>query len=261
MKKKLKYYLNKILKIFNLKLLKYSTFLELTEFRKKLFDVSIIRFMNQKNILNNQKILILSKSQLKQDIFVLNELNFKKEGYFVEFGAANGKFLSNTFLLEKEFNWSGILVEPSKIFHEEIFNNRNCIIDKRAVWAESGSKLLFSENSLPELSTFKKFINSDSIVRSSNNEYEVYTISLNDLLIEYNAPTQIDYLSIDTEGSEYDILYNFDFKKYQFRVITCEHNYTKNRELIKKLLLNHGYIRKFPEISEYDDWYINPSLI
>jgi hypothetical protein len=105
--------------------------------------------MNQKNILNNQKILILSKSQLKQDIFVLNELNFKKEGYFVEFGAANGKFLSNTFLLEREFNWSGILVEPSKIFHEEIFNSRNCIIDKRAVWAESGSKLLFAENSLP----------------------------------------------------------------------------------------------------------------
>ena len=124
MERKLKYYLNKILKIFNLKLLKYSTFLELTEFRKKLFDIATIAFMKQKNILNNQKYVDLSKSELKQDIFVLNELNFKKNGYFVEFGGANGKFLSNTYLMEKEFNWSGILVEPSKIFHEEIFNNR-----------------------------------------------------------------------------------------------------------------------------------------
>jgi len=261
MKSKLKYYLNKILKIFNLKLLKYSTFLELTKFQKEFFDFKIIKFMHKENILNNLKYLDLSKSQLRQDIFVLNELNFKKGGYFVEFGGANGKFLSNTYLLEKEFNWSGILVEPSKIFHEEIFNNRNCIIDKRVVWKKSGLKLLFAEDRFPELSTLKEFINNDSHVRNSNNEYEVNTISLNDLLTEYNAPKQIDYLSIDTEGSEYDILYNFDFKNYQFRVITCEHNYTKRRELIKKLLLSNGYIRKFSEISEYEDWYINPSLI
>ena len=122
-------------------------------------------------------------------------------------------------------------------------------------------KLLFAENSFPELSTLKKFINSDSIVRSTNREYEVSTISLNDLLIEYNVPKIIDYLSIDTEGSEYDILCNFDFKNYQFRVITCEHNYTKNRGLIKKLLLKNGYIIKFPEISKYEDWYINSSII
>ena len=52
MERKLKYYLNKILKIFNLKLLKYSTFLELTEFRKKLFDIATIAFMkiNEKTL-------------------------------------------------------------------------------------------------------------------------------------------------------------------------------------------------------------------
>lgn len=55
MKSKLKYYLNKILKIFNLKLLKYSTFLELTKFQKEFFDFKIIKFMHKKNILNNLK--------------------------------------------------------------------------------------------------------------------------------------------------------------------------------------------------------------
>lgn len=92
------------------------------------------------------------------------------------------------------------------------------------MWKKSGLKLLFAEDRFPKLSTLKEFINNDSHVRNSNNEYEVNTISLNDLLTEYKAPKQIDYLSIDTEGSEYDILYNLDFKNYQFRVITCEHN-------------------------------------
>ena len=65
------------------------------------------------------------------------------------------------------------------------------------------------------------------------------------MLIKYNAPKFIDYLSIDTEGSEYEILKNFDFKSYKFRVITCEHNYNENREKIYELLTENGYERRF----------------
>tara|TARA_B100000780_G_C20781390_1_gene310300 strand:+ start:75 stop:314 length:240 start_codon:yes stop_codon:yes gene_type:complete len=70
------------------------------------------------------------------------------------------------------------------------------------------------------------------------------------LLIKYNAPRLIDYLSIDTEDSEFEILKNFDFNNYKFRVITCEHNFNKNREKIYKLLTANGYRRKF------EDWYV-----
>ena len=49
---------------------------------------------------------------------VLDQLNFKKNGFFVEFGAGNGEKFSNTFLLEKNFNWNGILAEPCKSFHK-----------------------------------------------------------------------------------------------------------------------------------------------
>ena len=74
--------------------------------------------------------------------------------------------------------------------------------------------------------------------------------------MQNNAPKIIDYLSIDTEGSEYEILKNFDFESYSFRVITVEHNHTDNRELVKVLLTSNGYKRVHEAISDFDDWYI-----
>ena len=56
-----------------------------------------------------------SKSQLWQDLFVLSELDFKRKVFFVEFGATNSIDLSNTYLLETDFEWVGILVEPANV--------------------------------------------------------------------------------------------------------------------------------------------------
>lgn len=76
------------------------------------------------------------------------------------------------------------------------------------------------------------------------------------MLKKYNAPKKIEYLSIDTEGSEFEILNNFNFNEYEFKIITCEHNFNKNREKINNLLSKNGYIRKYVGFSDYDDWYI-----
>ena len=65
------------------------------------------------------------------------------------------------------------------------------------------------------------------------------------LLTKYNAPKEIDYLSIDTEGSEFEILNNFDFDRHQIKVITCEHNFTPMRSKIFDLLIRNGYARKY----------------
>ena len=82
------------------------------------------------------------------------------------------------------------------------------------------------------------------------------TISLYDMLKKHNAPQFIDYLSIDTEGSEYEILNAFDFSAYRFGCITVEHNFTPMREKIFNLLSQNGYERKFTEFSRFDDWYV-----
>lgn len=199
-----------------------------------------------------------SKSQLRQDLFVLLELDYKKEGYFVEFGATDGINLSNTYLLEKEFSWRGILAEPALIWREKLKENRpNAYIEEMCVWKESNQSLLFNETKTSELSTVDAYSDRDlhSKKRKSGNRYQVQTISLNDLLEKYNAPTNIDYLSIDTEGSEFEILNAIDFNRYSFRVITCEHNYSPQREQIYELLVKNGYKRKFENISGWDDWY------
>jgi FkbM family methyltransferase len=204
---------------------------------------------------NLSKLTQQSKSQLKQDLFVLSCLDFKRNGYFVEFGATNGIDLSNSWLLEKEFGWSGILAEPSKNWHQDLLGNRSSNIELKAVYNKSNEKLSFLEASYPELSTLISFRNIDSHNRKGRT-YEVETISLIDLLAKYDAPQVIDYLSIDTEGSELDILSNFDFEYYKFKVITVEHNFTEERERINRLLTSTGYKQVLREISAFDDWYV-----
>ena len=79
----------------------------------------------------------------------------------------------------------------------------------------------------PGLSSLKKFANNGdwaSNLRINNSSEEIVsTISLNDLLDEYKAPNLIDYMSIDTEGSEFDIIKNFDFSKRKINIISIEH--------------------------------------
>lgn len=199
-----------------------------------------------------------SKAQLFQDLFVLSELEFKREGFFVEFGAANGVDLSNTFLLEKHFGWSGILAEPCMAWHAALRQNRTCHIETACVWRESNEVLTFNATDFGELATIDLFSSSDRHAQRRNigEKYSVKTISLRDLLDRYSAPREIDYLSIDTEGSEYEILRTFDFDKYKFKVITCEHNFTKQRDELFSLLTENGYVRKLEGLSDFDDWYV-----
>ena len=198
------------------------------------------------------------KSQLGQEIFALIENDFKRDGYFIEFGATDGLELSNTHLLEKEFGWTGILAEPAKIWHEELQKNRSCNIETQCVWSKSGEVLSFHESDTAVLSTvnsLRTIADGNKEYRLEGKQYDVQTISLEDLLKKYSAPKRIDYLSIDTEGSEYEILSNFNFDAYDIRVITCEHNYMPERDEIYKLLTSKGFFRVETNKSQWDDWY------
>lgn len=208
-------------------------------------------------------LLRLSKSQICQDLFVLSVLRFKREGFFVEFGAADGRGLSNTWLLEKHFGWCGILSEPARSYAPKLRAQRDCLIDTRCVWSRTGEQLAFREASNRVLSTIARFSTGDmhAEARKEGITYDVTTVSLSDLLAEHQAPAEPDFLSIDTEGSELEILSAFDFNRWSFKVICCEHAYTDARRPLHELLCNKGYVRVHEDISQYDDWYVRRDLL
>lgn len=200
-------------------------------------------------------------SQLGQDLLVQFLLKEKEAGYFVEFGATNGVELSNTYLLEKKYGWDGILCEPMKSFQNDLFFNRKCNINFDCVYKETGATVNFYQVGMSGLSTISEYAYNDkhSDIRKNHTEYKVNTITLKDLLDKYSAPNYIDYLSIDTEGSEFDILKAYDFSRI-FGIITVEHNYNILRNQIESLLKDNGYQKIFSEISDFDDWYIHKDL-
>jgi FkbM family methyltransferase len=205
-----------------------------------------------------QEIISNAKSQVGQDILALCVNGLKRNGFFVEFGATDGVELSNTYILEKKFGWTGILGEPGRVWHEDLKRNRNCSIDTRCVASQSDELIDFAQASNAWLSTIVDFQNSDLHAEARSNAlvYQVKTVSLRDLLRTYDAPFEIDFLSIDTEGSEYSILRNFDFGEYKFNLICVEHNYTTSRDKLFDLLVSNGYKRVYTELSKFDDWYV-----
>lgn len=204
-------------------------------------------------------------SQNKQDLFALF-VHGENPGYFVEFGACDGIHLSNTYLLEKNHGWTGILSEPAPSYYKDLLLNRSCHSDPLCVADETGKTMKFVEvdyNNDKGLSGLEEFVFQDhhSNTRKEHSiTYDVDTISLKDLLDKYDAPDSIDFLSIDTEGSEYSILEAYDFSRH-FKAIAVEHNNTENREKIYSLLTSQGYDRVLLEFSAWDDWYIKRDLL
>jgi FkbM family methyltransferase len=208
--------------------------------------------------------LVRSHSQLFQDLFVVFLLQAKRNGFFVEFGATNGVDLSNTVILERDLQWNGILAEPARGWHSALKANRRAAIDTRCVWSESGAQLEFKETDIKELSTLSSLVDKDFNRggRLKGTPYSVDTISLNDLLRFHNSPKEIDYVSIDTEGSELAILQAFDFSNYDIKIMTVEHNFCEpDRHQIDQLLTSKGFIRLFWGLSRFDDWYVKKSIV
>ena len=197
--------------------------------------------------------MIETYSQEAQDLKVLLHYKLKKEGYFLEIGASDGIKFSNTYLLEKKYNWNGICVEPIKEDYDKLINNRLCFCSNLAVYSKSNEELEFNIYEYNLLSGLNEHINTYSN-QPIKEKVIVKTITLTDLLDNYSAPYFIEYLSLDTEGSEYEILKDFNFNKYKFGLIHVEHNYEEpKRELIKDLLISNNY--SYIGNHKQDDFY------
>lgn len=203
-----------------------------------------------------------SRGEIFQDIFVALVLGEKESGFFVEFGATDGVAGSNTWMFERQFGWDGVLAEPARVWHAQLAGNRCCRISHECVWMESGQTLQFHEVADAGFSTLQDYAGRDrhDRRRKAAIRYPVKTVSLDDLLKRSGAPRTIDFMSIDTEGSERDILSVFPFGDWEISIMTVEHNFRPDRVAIHDILSASGFVRVLPEISQFDDWYVAKAL-
>lgn len=203
----------------------------------------------------------ISTSQNYQDVFAAVTNKFRP-GFFVEFGATNGIDGSNTYMLEKLYGWTGLLAEPNPDCREALDKNRKCDKTNLCVHNKSNEWLPFVIADEPDLSTLQGYGLDDehAAKRANSRVVNVKTITLFDLLEEFKTPHHIEYLSVDTEGSEYDILRKFfeeNNNKYTFGAVTVEHNFNDDkRRDIYDLMTRNGYRNVFTEFSRWDDFYV-----
>jgi len=194
----------------------------------------------------------LHVSQAGQDYWVYGEVfDEKRRGFFLDVGAHDGLQLSNTFLLEKRYKWSGICVEGNPETFKKLVAYRRCICVNACLDSEP-SEVMFAKRGV-----LGGIVASDTDNREADagDLIRVRTRTLESVLKEHNAPREIDYLSIDIEGAEDRVLLGFDFDRYLFRAITIERPSRRLREVLSA----KGYLL-IKELPGLDCFYIHSSF-
>jgi len=193
------------------------------EIRQKIWNCEKSFFWNEKYT-----------SQAGQDkIIKKNFFDGKKNGFFIEIGAYDGIIGSNCYHFERFLNWDGIAIEPSNVQFEKLKRNRKCKILNKAI-SDEVKEVEFIEvtEGLTQMSginnsSFKRNIN----IISNNQPSKTKSISLKTITFDEIAPKNrdIDYLSIDIEGGEMNLLKSIDFKINNIKVVSVENNLPKEQ--------------------------------
>ena len=175
-------------------------------------------------------------------------------GFFVELGANDGINQSNTYYFEKYRGWNGVLIEPIGQKYLECIKNRsnkNKIFCNACVSFDYDKK--FVEMTYSDLMTISNI--EESNIKSSSEHIQVgmkylqegeksYNFgciadTLNNILLKSNAPKKIDFLSLDVEGAELEVLKGVDFDEFSFKFMLIE---VRDIKRLENFLNQHGYI-------------------
>lgn len=176
--------------------------------------------------------------QARQDEFVVYLTNHKKNGFFLEIGSMDPVKINNSYILEKEYGWKGIMVEYDKKWLSHYKEKRPNSIHVMEDATKIDYKTLFEEN---------------------------------------NVPLNSDYLQIDLEVNDGGTMRTLNklkkdvLGKYKFATITFEHdiyhtNFLNTRLESRKIFEDLGYLRIFSDVNSvgscpFEDWYIHPDLV
>ncbi len=205
------------------------------------------------------------------DRWIVEEVfNRMKNGFYVEVGAGDGVHGSCTYVLEKELEWTGILVEPlSSSFHnlKKIRKNSRCVNKGISSSPETLKYYHFDGwagyNGFPSLNKFGEDQWWQKIKNGTNGavaqEQHVECVTLDSVLMNNNAPKVIDYLCLDIEGAELEVMKDFPFCKYKFKAISIE----LSTPLLTDILIKNSYrqvLNPFNEVS-WEHYFIHQDFL
>lgn len=232
------------------------------KFIKKIKNILIqLRLIKQPNLVENYTF----KDQKGQLDFIINNVfnyqknGLKKRGYFIDLACADGVTINNTFFLEKYLKWDGLLFEPNPHFKENIKMNRTSKLIEKCISDSNDHKIKFRIDNgmlggIVSESTDNNFkYRSDELKKA--NIIEINTSTLDKELDRNNAPSLIDYMSLDVEGAEYLVLKNFPFDKYKFRCMSIER---PNKQL--DILLDQNNYRQVAHL-KFDVIYVHQDYL
>jgi FkbM family methyltransferase len=191
-------------------------------------------------------------SQYGEDFLLWEFFDYKKTGFFIDVGAFDGIHLSNTYSFELK-GWEGICVEPQPSFFDLCKVNRlgSLCINAACTGREDIPDINFEADTLGLFSSIKLDKNAPNIVghygllglkEIEHNNITVKALTLNSILLEnLKNNLEIDFVSIDVEGFEIDVLRGFDLIIYRPRILLIETNTENVKKEINSYLDEFGY--------------------
>ena len=186
---------------------------------------------------------------------LVNHIKPGRGGYFVELGAYDGIDQSNTYVLQRRFGWTGLLIEPSPVRFEQCVENRSfgqapamrcaaCVpADYRGecvLMVEAGPMTVGMNLDVPTAVAQRHGDTGAGLLARPRPAFTFAAPArtLTSLLQEVDAPASIDLLSLDVEGNEAAVLRGLDLSRYSFRWILVE---VRPDSAIENLLGERGY--------------------
>ncbi len=187
-------------------------------------------------------------SQYKQDK-IIHHLLKKRDGVFLDIGANDGITISNSYLFEKKLNWTGICIEPIGEIFQELQKNRNCLTLNIGVWSSKKKIKFYRAHGYSEMLSgvadsfnqehYKRLQSEIELYGGSLEEIEIEVDSLNNILLSHNS-YNIDFCSLDTEGSELEILKYLDFTRFEIKIFVVENQHEEGQ--LRNFLKSKNYI-------------------
>jgi len=195
----------------------------------------------------------------------------KRNGFFVEAGASHGGWGSSTWALEKDFGWTGLLVEPVDHLFEKLKKTRLnskcfnvCLYNenKEVDFVQFGDESLGVGGGVGYSGIPENWHPSRKVSKTTNHIYKKLkkqAMKLEKILEAITAPSIIDYLALDIESAEEKVLKNFPFDKYKFKAISVEGSVSA----IYSILKPWGYEMVFNPFTEvtYEGYFVHKDFI